>query len=154
MKFNFRTDNQGELIELAETLATANGHLQRELAELRADLARLRRSRKLAAMRGDRRMIERAAADARFLGALHLAGLNTTRRAKENHGLSRWRHESAVGILRLGGVYGRRGWLTTNPADVHAGIEAGLSAAIRNPDRWKGRLPQNRTVGRQMSKMG
>ena len=40
----------------------ANGHLQLELASLRAELSRLRRSKQLAAMRGDRRQIERAAA--------------------------------------------------------------------------------------------
>ena len=131
----------------------ANGHLQLELASLRAELSRLRRSKQLAAMRGDRRQIERAAADARFLAALHLAGLSTSRRDKDLHGLTRWRHEGALSILRLGRIYGHRGWKSFDPGGVHEGIERGMAAALANPERWKLRLPTYRTVGRKIARL-
>ena len=147
---NFRSDDRAELLQMAETLAQANGRLMVELTSMRQELARLRKSRALAAMRGDVRMIERAAMDAKFLGALHLAGLATGRREIDTHGLSRWRHEGAVSILRLGRVYGRRGWKTTEPATVASGIERGRAAALGNPERWRVRLPTYRTVGRKV----
>lgn len=147
---NFRSDDRAELLQMAETLAQANGRLMVELTSMRQELARLRKSRQLAAMRGDLRMIERAAMDAKFLGALHIAGLATGRREIDTHGLSRWRHEGAVSILRLGRLYGRRGWKTTEPATVASGIERGRAAALNNPDRWRLRLPTYRTVGRKV----
>ena len=142
MNFFKRGDTQ-ELIAMAEHLASQNGHLQIEVGRLRAELATMRKSKQLAGLRGDRRMIEKAAADARFLAALHLAGLTTGRRA-DTHGLSRWRHESATALLRLGGVFGRRGWKTTDPATVHQGIERGRASALAQPERWKYRLPRHR----------
>ena len=150
MNLNFRSSDREELLQMAETLAQANGRLMVELTSMRQELARLRKSRQLAAMRGDVRMIEKAAADARFLGAMHLGGLATGRRETDTHGLSRWRHENAVSILRLGKVYGRRGWRTTEPAAVAAGIERGRAAALGNPERWRVRLPTYRTVGRKV----
>ena len=151
---NFRSDDRAELLQMAESLAQANGHLHLELTSMRQELARLRKSRQLAAMRGDLRMIERAAMDARFLGALHLAGLATGRRESDLHGLSRWRHEGAVSILRLGRLYGKRGWKTTEPSTVASGIERGRAAALGNPERWKMRLPTYRVAGRQVARMG
>ena len=147
---NFRSDDRAELLQMAEQLAAANGRLSVELASMRQELARLRKSRQLASMRGDLRMIEKAVMDAKFLGALHLAGLATGRREIDTHGLSRWRHEGAVSILRLGRIYGRRGWKTTEPATVASGIERGRAAALNNPERWRVRLPGYRTVGRKV----
>ena len=145
----FGNKDTAELVAIAEKLAQANGHLQVEVGTLRAELATMRRSKHLAQMRGDRRVIERATADAQFLGALHLAGLATGRRA-DTHGLTRWRHESATALLRLGGVFGRRGWKTTDPATVHQGIERGRASALAQPDRWKFRLPRHRlNLGRK-----
>ena len=66
---NFRSDDREELLQMAESLAQANGHLHLELTSMRQELARLRKSRQLAAMRGDLRMIEKAVMDAKFLGA-------------------------------------------------------------------------------------
>lgn len=134
---------QNELIKMAEDLATANGHLAVELLRVRAELAELRRSKQLASMRGDRRQIERAVMDARFLGGLHAAGLATSRRA-DTHGLSRWRHESALGILRLGGVFGVRGWRTVDPVAIAEGVELGRGRALASPERWRLRLPDHR----------
>lgn len=139
----FRKTSDQELVALAEQLAAANGHLQIELGKVRAELSALRQSKKLIDMRGDRRMVERAVADAKWLSVLHLASLNTSRRA-DTHGLGRHRHESAIGILRLGGVYGLRGWTSTDPATVHQGIERGRSAAIANPERWRYRMAKHR----------
>ncbi len=112
-----------------DELLADNGRLLVELANARAENARLRRSRANASLRKDRRMIEGAAQDARFLASLHAAGLNTSRRA-DTHGFTRWRHESAVSLLRLGGVFGRRGWLTTDPTRISEGIKAGREKAI------------------------
>ena len=142
MNFFKKGDTQ-ELIAMAEHLASQNGHLQIEVGRLRAELATMRKSKQLAGMRGDRRMIEKAAADARFLAALHLAGLATGRRA-DAHGLTRWRHESATAILRLGGIFGKRGWKSTEPKAIHDGIEAGRLRAIAQPERWRYRLPKHR----------
>ena len=150
MNLNFRSSDREELLQMAESLAQANGHLHLELTSMRQELARLRKSRQLAAMRGDLRMIEKAVMDAKFLGALHLAGLATGRRETDTHGLSRWRHEGAVSILRLGRLYGKRGWKATEPATVASGIERGRGAALNNPERWRVRLPTYRTVGRKV----
>ena len=147
---NFRSDDRAELLQMAETLAQANGRLMVELASMRQELARLRKSRALASMRGDVRQIERAYMDAKFLGVLHIAGLATGRREVDTHGLSRWRHENALSVLRLGRLYGARGWKTTEPATVASGIERGRAAALNNPERWRVRLPTYRTVGRKV----
>jgi hypothetical protein len=154
MNLNFRSDDKSELLAMAESLAQANGHLMVELSAMRQELARLRKSRALAAMRGDIRQIERAYMDAKFLGALHIAGLSTGRREIDLHGLSRWRHENALSILRLGRIYGKRGWRTVEPAAVAAGIERGGAAALNNPERWRHRLPTYRTVSKQLAKVG
>lgn len=140
---------QADLLTLAETLATANGHLHAELARAKAENGRLRRSRANASLRADRRMIEGAATDAAFLGALHAAGLNTSRRAKDLHGLTRWRHEAALGILRLGRVYGEKDWLTVCPADIADGVERGRKAAVADAYRWRMRLPSYRAGRRK-----
>lgn len=138
---------QAELVSMAETLATSNARLHVELARARAENARLRRSRANAQLRGDRRIIEGAVQDAKWLGVLHVAGLNTSRRAKDVHGLSRHRHESAIAILRLGRLYGAKGWRVTCPAEITEGIEAGRNRAISDITRWRGRLPQYRVLG-------
>lgn len=111
-----------------------------ELARLKAENARLRKSRHNAQLRGDLRQVERAAVDAQFLLILHLTGLDTSRRSTENHGLTQWHWERAVGILRLGLVHNRRGWSSTDPQALQAGLQRGRAAALTNPERWKMRL--------------
>ena len=132
--------DRAALVGLVSELEQDRDRLALAVVQLKAENGQLRRSRHLAALRGDLRRVERAAADAGLLAALHVGGVNTARRAVGVHGLGQWRWEQAVAVLRLGRVYGRVGWLTTDPGAVAEGVTAGRAAAMRDPERWRLRL--------------
>lgn len=99
--------------------------LQVENVQLRHENRLLRRRLRDAELR----IVRRAQDDAILIGALHFAGLETSRRACAEIGISQWRWTTAQAFLRTARItdHGGRDWRVDTPEEyeraVHVAVE-------------------------------